>query len=243
MARKLWQSPEWRKKRQELIEGKSCVWCGSTEELVIHHKHTFHGLREYQCLARTFFMQYFNDGKHKKDKQRLLAETKQNVTLKYYNTCPKCGYSAQERKTLQPKYRCWRCKITFGKPIRKVVPSSKNYFNRVFYSLFCKKHKEEIQCLFRKAKAKSDNEYKAFINTIILCKKCHYAHHKGLTLCKICKTRYHRRYNNMCWNCFKQTERGKQIIKKKIHESKFHVENITTKAKLKPLSTSTSIKT
>ena len=32
-----WQSKEWKSKAAEFIKGKSCEWCGSTENLVPHH--------------------------------------------------------------------------------------------------------------------------------------------------------------------------------------------------------------
>jgi hypothetical protein len=35
--RKIWSSSEWKKRRDEFIEGKCCEWCGSEDDLVIHH--------------------------------------------------------------------------------------------------------------------------------------------------------------------------------------------------------------
>ena len=37
---RLYASKEWKAKRAEFIEGKSCEWCGSTEKLAIHHTYT-----------------------------------------------------------------------------------------------------------------------------------------------------------------------------------------------------------
>ena len=35
---KPWQTKEWIEKRKAFIEGKVCEWCGSDDNLVIHHK-------------------------------------------------------------------------------------------------------------------------------------------------------------------------------------------------------------
>jgi len=34
---KPWHTSDWKKKRKELIKNKKCEWCGSKENLVIHH--------------------------------------------------------------------------------------------------------------------------------------------------------------------------------------------------------------
>jgi len=38
-------------------------------------------------------------------------------------------------------------------------------------------------------------------NIIILCKRCHYALHKGMVLCKNCKQKYHKRRYDFCYEC------------------------------------------
>ena len=62
---------------------------------------------------------------------------------------------------------------------------------------------------------KLNEDYLQFKDVKVLCRRCHYAYHKGLTLCPICKTRYKKPRFDMCWECFKKTERGKEVIKER----------------------------
>lgn len=39
----------------------------------------------------------------------------------------------------------------------------------------------------------------------MLCKRCHFALHKGLVLGKVCKKNYHKPEREKCWNCFKKS--------------------------------------
>jgi hypothetical protein len=208
MSKKPWKSVEWRKKREEFLRGKSCVWCGSVEQLVIHHNKTFHGFREYKRIGKNLLAKHFKNGKNKRELRQLLSQTEKQVTRKFCNACPQCGYSLQERKIKKPKYRCYRCIITLDNPIKKETPSSKKRFDTVFSKLFFNNHKQQIQHIFARVKEKSDQEYFAFTNTIILCKRCHHAHHKKMRLCRVCKTHYHKARYRMCWSCFRGTSGG-----------------------------------
>jgi len=59
----------------------------------------------------------------------------------------------------------------------------------------------------------TEAKYLSFEGTIILCKRCHFALHKGMVLCKGCKKKYHDsvRYT-MCFDCFSRTQDGKRRI-------------------------------
>lgn len=52
MKRKPWALNEYRKNRKVYIKGKKCIWCGSTEELVLHHPYPPNSLsdKEYRSL-------------------------------------------------------------------------------------------------------------------------------------------------------------------------------------------------
>ena len=55
----------------------------------------------------------------------------------------------------------------------------------------------------------SNEKYESFEGTMILCRSCHFAWHKGLILCSKCKKRYHKRKYDYCYSCFSKTEQGK----------------------------------
>ena len=43
--------------------------------------------------------------------------------------------------------------------------------------------------------------YTSFKGIIILCNRCHLAHHKGMNLCPECKKKYKKMRYDTCWNC------------------------------------------
>ena len=213
--RKPWQTPEWKKKRSELLEGKSCEWCGSTVNLAVHHKKTFHAKWEYRRISYTFLNNYFRDSKNEGEKQELLEKAKEGVVPKYYDVCPSCGYSIQARKKKVPKYKCYKCNIETDNPAKKLQPSTVSTINRNFNSLFFNLHREDIAQLYEREKRKSDEKYMAFEDVMILCKKCHYAIEKGMMFCKVCRQSYHKSRYNMCWECFRKTEAGQRVARER----------------------------
>jgi len=54
---------------------------------------------------------------------------------------------------------------------------------------------------FAEWKAEYEKAYMDFENVIILCKKCHFALHKGKKLCEKCKKNYHNPRYLMCYEC------------------------------------------
>lgn len=213
--RKPWQTREWREKRAAFIEGKSCEWCSSTEYLTIDHLNNVYGNFEYGKIAFQLFNDYFAEGKNKEELNLLEKKTLEKATLYYYLACPKCGYSVQVRKKLKPKYRCWRCKKNFSQPKKKLSLSTLRFLNRRLFQLFKESHKEEIDAVATPKIQQLNEDYFAFKNVLILCRKCAYARLKGMVLCKVCKKKYHPRRFSMCWECFKKTEEGKHVLERR----------------------------
>lgn len=65
--------------------------------------------------------------------------------------------------------------------------------------------KEVVDGKFADWKEKTLANYMDFSpeNIIILCKRCHFALHKGLVMCQKCKENYHKKRFDMCYKCFK----------------------------------------
>lgn len=53
----------------------------------------------------------------------------------------------------------------------------------------------------------TDLEYESFEGTIILCKRCHFALHRGWHLCPVCKKRYARLFYGQCSRCHKKEQK------------------------------------
>ena len=43
--------------------------------------------------------------------------------------------------------------------------------------------------------------YMEFEDIQVLCKRCHFAHHKGMDLCPVCKKKYKKKRYNTCYDC------------------------------------------
>jgi hypothetical protein len=53
--------------------------------------------------------------------------------------------------------------------------------------------------------------YMSLKDCIALCKKCHFALHKGLVLCRTCKKKYHLKQHSSCWNCIPDSKWKREI--------------------------------
>jgi hypothetical protein len=202
---KPWGTPQWKKKRLEFLQGKTCEWCGSIENLAIHHNHHFYGLNEYKKLVTKVIKQHFATGKNQDEKQGLLVETHRKVQLKYLYLCPKCGFQVYARKTLHPKYKCKTCRALTDSPVRKLSPKSKRAIRREFRKSFLQSHKNVVDEAFKELKETSNKDYLDFKDVEVLCRKCHYATEKGLVICQVCHKSYHKPKYRKCWVCFKKT--------------------------------------
>jgi len=209
---KPWNTVSWRRKREELIQGKQCEWCGSTDTLVIDHNQNFDYCHEYDNVLYTYFTEYFQKEKNKEEYDTLRVEASKGLRMRYYDACIKCGYSVKARKALKPKFKCYKCKIEFDKPRKKIHPTIIEKIERRMLQSFKKKHIQEINERFNHIRQKSNEDYLAFKDVTILCKKCNFARLKSQILCKKCKEHYHKEQFEMCFHCYSQTSKGKQTL-------------------------------
>ena len=198
---KPWTTPQWKKKRLEFIQGRTCEWCGSTENLAIHHNHHFKGLNEYKKLVTIIIRRHFGAGKNQDEKQNLMTYAQKKAKMKYLYLCPKCGYQVYARKTLHPKYRCKTCRALTDSPIMKLNPKYQRAVRRIFRKTFLQTHKKEVDKAFKELKENSNRDYLDFKDVEVLCRKCHYATEKGLVICEVCHKNYHQPKYKKCLAC------------------------------------------
>lgn len=194
---KPWKTKEWKEKREKLIEGKVCEWCGSKKSLSLHHKTQYPSYEmHYQLVSHLLLEQLVKDGVYKTENK---------------DACPYCNrFSLDIRSTILPKYRCFKCKKTFEYPIQLPTKTiSKEDYAR-FHQTYANQIKEIVD---RERQAEYEN-YIALDDIMILCKRCHKAIGQGKVLCQTCKKSYHNPNFKQCWNCFSQTEKGKLVSKK-----------------------------
>jgi hypothetical protein len=149
---KPWGTQQWKKRRLEFLDGRTCDWCGSTENLAIHHNQHFEGLKEYKKLVTKVIGQYFAANKNQDEELRLLAEANQKVQPKYLHICPKCELQVYARKTISPKYKCKYCSTETDRPTRKLNPESQRTTLKEFRKLFLHSHKDIVDKAFKELK-------------------------------------------------------------------------------------------
>lgn len=195
---KPWQTAEWKRKREEFLKGKSCSSCGSQINLVIHHLHRMPDIKlHYNSVRSKMIKELVDEGK---------------LESEIANVCPNCGYqSLYERKTVSPKYKCYKCKYIFDEP--KKVPTYR--LDKETYKKFISEYDSIIrEILNSKRDNFFQNEYPEFKDCIVLCSKCHYLKHKGMDICPNCK-KAKKIGHKVCWNCFIKTPEGQAYLKYK----------------------------
>jgi len=195
---RIWSQSEWRRKRSEFIENKVCKWCGSKSSLVIHH--TKSPLRFKQVVSRVrrrFLRQKIKDGEFKGQMKRL-------------RLCPHCRKrSFYRRTTMKPPYRCSLCGYEFEEP--EEVRIRTNWLSKKDWRRFMRKYGSEINERAAELPTRGHEYYMSLKDCIALCKKCHFALHKGLVLCRTCKKKYHLKQHSSCWNCIPDSKWKREI--------------------------------
>lgn len=115
----------------------------------------------------------------------LKANPKQKEWLDQFTLYEKQGF---QKKSI--KYN--KEKILNYKIISVLLP--------ILYEESVKEYEETVQDLIK--------NYIKMVNVILLCKRCHNAHRKGLKPCRICKKNFHRPNYDMCYQCHLKKEKA-----------------------------------
>ncbi len=169
--------------------------------------------------------EYFKEGRNQSELEELKEKAGQGVTLYTFDACPSCGYSVSPRKTMKPKYKCYRCKIEFDEPKKKIKQSTLLFLKKRFFQEFCKKHSEEIESILKPIKEKKDKEYLEFKDVMILCHRCNFARLKGMHLCPVCKEHYVKGSFSQCFTCYSKTDEYKKKKERELELEKEELEN------------------
>lgn len=200
MARKPWALAAWRKQREKLLEGATCAWCGSAENLVVHHTHETRNTlkRIARPIIRDLIREKVDSGE--------VNSTKTVLTF----ICPECGSSQDVKGSVTTTCKNCRTRVKLDQ-VEMIEVSRPNYYiGREGYKEFLKQYASEIEA---RVKAQSgttldEPEYTDLEQeTVILCNRCHLALHKGMRLCPVCKQRY-TRYGS-CYTCLPEAEKAR----------------------------------
>lgn len=131
-------------------------------------------------------------------------------------TCPNCRThrksDIKERKRTKPqhkhlkRFRCVNCGLEYEKSAYRRRKT--NRLSESNWDKFNAKYENMINHLVKNQRKELYEYYMTLTDTQILCKRCHFAFHKGMKLCSVCKEKYHENKWDMCFICYTKTDQG-----------------------------------
>ena len=219
MPTKPWALAAWKKQREKLPENSTCAWCGSAENLVIHHTHKTRNAKKH--IERPTIKDLIGE---KVDS----GEIKNTKTILTF-ICPKCGSSQDVKGRVTTTCNNCRTKVRLDRVEKREVIKPNYYLGREGYKQFIKQYASEIEALVKARCGESINEPEYIdleLDTIIICNRCHFAFHNGMHLCPACKQRYTRHY--LCYTCLSEDEKKRiqeiKTIEREIEEEDLEVD-------------------
>jgi hypothetical protein len=208
---KPWAKKSWKAQRIEFLKGKHCEQCGSIEDLIVHHHHLRRAIRMQiqKQIVRALIRLKVDKG-----------EIQTPGIPKKKVTCPQCNeiqVFPENRRTCT----CAQCHAHFqfdqSNCVSVEVPSY--FLDPKGYKQFLKSFKDEIEFLMKQAGAPEEPEYEDLTqDTVVLCKRCHFALHQGMDLCPLCKKKYKPVYRRSCFDCLPDKQKANVEAYKKMEE-------------------------
>lgn len=201
---RIWSQAEWKRRRSEFIKNKVCSWCGSKLSLVIHHTKSPPRFKQvFSQVRRRVLREKIKDGEFRGQ-------------VKLLRLCPSCRKrSFYRRTTLKPPYRCTRCGHVFEAP--EEIRMRTNWLSKRDWRRFMRKYSYEINERATQLPVRGHEYYMSLQDCIVLCKKCHFALHKGLVLCETCKKNYHFKRHASCWSCIPDSQWKREMEREHEH--------------------------
>jgi len=225
----------WRENREKIINerGNQCEWCGSEKEpFSIHHNQEINS-RTYEKLWGDLLIktiQNFIESEPEREdwvENFLSFENTLGLknSIKFYKE--KAGKSGK-KDTIKKLEALQKFESEGEKPERDIIKNLSYIdlqasFKLIgillpqFYDKTIKEYNKQIEILTK--------NYSDMTEVSVVCKRCHYAHNRGLILCEKCNINFRRPQYDMCPQCRRKEVEANDPIAKKIRE----VFNVTQK--------------
>lgn len=148
--------------------------------------------------------------------------------------CPSClSNRISKRKTITPRYRCGECKKEFNTPQNrtpqryiKAIENKKSKLMSQDYSYisispnitlgpFYPVIYDDALATYKSIVQQLISDYEEMTGVVVVCKRCHYAHIRGLVLCEKCNENYRKPNYETCYQChIKEIEANNPITRK-----------------------------
>ncbi len=229
--KKFRRSKEWKEKREKLIKerGEKCEWCESKDYLTPAHQ-DFHEKYEDKESGLTFSF-VVTDSHLKTNYYKIFQSYLQQILIKklpkeYFKkfmVCPNCdasGSYVRFRTTKTPPIRCYKCYSEFDSLDETITNQlEKEVWKKLYEDEEIKKILQPVE---ERVKKLFIEWYENFDICLLLCRKCHFAQSKGMSLCKKCKKNYHRSSFEFCYEC--NPKKDLIEVKKKIRKINEEIE-------------------
>ncbi len=211
---KPWQTKAWKQQRAVLIKNASCEWCGSKEFLTVHHRHNIRRIRKF----------YFNKVARALIKYKMdVGEIKQQYKTYRECICPTCSNRQKIGQRIKNYFSCKYCRNRIELSWVKITRKRElDYFlSKLGYKQFIKEYKDEINRILTLNGIPDEPNYLNLNeDTMILCRRCHFANENGLSLCPVCKKKYMGPQYNRCYGCLPDEAKKRIEERKKVlHEN------------------------
>lgn len=196
------KSKTWIENAEILKNGKVCEWCGSPNELCVHHPtDKFPSPSKIRSEMNGLIYSEFK----KRYEEKYKDENKSVKTDKHKHV----GVLSYHLISTQHKFEYDKSTEIIQYKKQKPTEKEKERFRKEFRVFKNKnKIKNEIETLIKKA----DERYVSLQDTVVICKKCHFMAHKGYNICPKCKKGYKKKEYPTCFDCLPE-KRKREIDK------------------------------
>lgn len=203
--KKPWKTEQWRSQREEVISD-ACEWCGSPDDLSLHHtnERRINWRWKWVQIERSLF----------EDSDRF-----EESLLEGTEICPNCNYaSIYTRKTIEPEYKCSKCKHEFETPETKYTHRSDK--TDEYYSELLEWLDGNLAQVRQQFEEFYENYWEHYFDlsndsVVTICRTCHYNWHENrMRPCEMCENGYGKRRPEvgkyLCWEHFAEAKGLKQ---------------------------------
>jgi hypothetical protein len=199
MSKTPWQTKEWKERRKKvLVERNACELCGSTENLHIHHPNSTNRKMIRHDVLHRFYQSFCHEyNKEYPTKEEIDIHLTGEVQHKHAGV-PNWHCETVEHKNNYHKWCAKTIRRRYGMSEAFEVFNSERWHQ--MYDEAKEVNSAEIRLLIDELVDIEDKKYMEFEDIQVLCKRCHFAHHKGMDLCPVCK-KYKKKQYKTCYDC------------------------------------------
>jgi len=189
-------SKEWKEKRAEFLKGKTCAWCGSSENLCVHNpqaassspgriRSEIYGIayEQFREIYRQRYQKFeiIPTGKHR------------HKSHPYWHKAATVHKTEPDTGDLEEQYR------------EVLVEDLQEGNFKKLYNEWLEENR--IKELIEEEIEKAREDYESLENAVALCRRCHFASLKGMGLCPVCRKKYKSLRYETCFDCLPEEKK------------------------------------